>query len=154
MSTPVPAPAPAPVSSTTTVPWYGPKSQFWPHWILWAIIKAFLSSIVNTLVGLCYCIARPIKTIRGLWYCLVHPCSTIAAVGKRMKASLQRNGIFYTGTCLVCMFVLPGAGMFGKVAELSEAGRKAERMNGLALPSNGNALPASGDVSAPAENRA
>lgn len=148
MSTPAPPPAPA---TSTPGPWYGPKSQFWPHWILWAIIKAFFSSIANTVVGLCYCIVHPIKAIRGLWYCLVHPCSTIAAVGKRMKASLRRNGLFYTGTCLACMVVLPGAGLFGKVAELSEAGRKAERINGLALPKDGNALPAaSGDT--PAEN--
>lgn len=150
MSTPALAPAP---STSTPGPWYGPTSQFWPHWILWAIIKAFFSSVANTVVGLCYCIFHPIKAIRGLWYCLVHPCSTIAAVGKRMKASLRRNGLFYTGACLACMVVLPGAGLFGKVAELSEAGRKAERiMNGLALPKDGNALPASGDT--PAENRA
>lgn len=69
-----------------------------------------------------------------------------------MKASLRRNGLFYTGTCLVCMFVLPGAGLFGKVAELSEAGRKAEHINGIALPADGNTIPAPEDV--PAERRA
>lgn len=144
MSTAAPATA-TPASDT----WYGPASQFWPHWIVWAIIRALISSVANTSVaGLHYCKVHPIKTMRGLRYCLIHPRTTVTAVGQRMKASLRRNGVFYTGTCLLCMFLLPGAGLFGKVAELSKAGRKAERLNGLDLPADGNALSAPGDTSA------
>lgn len=75
-----------------------------------------------------------------------------------MKASLQHNGIFYAGTCLVFMFVLlPGAGLFGEVAEwaeYSEAGREAEQLFGAKLLSNyagASDDPALGAVPATAE---
>ena len=109
-------------------PFYGPNNQFWPHRAIWAILKGFFSSIMNTLLGLGYCIIHPRRSIRGIWFAVRHPGSTIQGIGSRMKSSLRRNGIFYTGTCAVCMFILPGAGLFGKVAELSEHGRKASAL--------------------------
>lgn len=75
-----------------------------------------------------------------------------------MKASLQQKGIFYTGTCLVVMFVLPGGGLFDEVAELAEyaeAGREAEYLFGAKLLPSGSEEPAApGDVSATAEAKA
>jgi hypothetical protein len=124
--------APQAARSTPQHPFYGPKNQFWPHRIVWAIIKAFFSSIANTLIGLGYCIIHPRKSIRGIAYAVGHPRSTLKGIATRMRASLQRNGVFYTGTCAICMFILPGAGMFGKVAELSEHGRKASAMKATA----------------------
>jgi hypothetical protein len=107
---------------------YGPKGQFWPHRIIWSIIRGLWHSISNTLIGLLYCLIHPRKSIRGILFAIRHPGSTIQGILQRMKASLRRNGVFFTGTCAVCMIVLPGAGLFGKVADLSEHGRKAEAL--------------------------
>ena len=109
-------------------PFYGPANQFWPHRIIWAIIKGLFMSVLNTLIGLCYFVIHPIKSVKGIYFALRHPASTLRGIAQRMRLSLQNNGIFYTATCAVCMFILPGAGLFGKVAELSEHGRKASRM--------------------------
>lgn len=109
-------------------PWYGPPGQFWPHRVIWSIICAFFASVWNTIAGLVYFIFHPIKSIRGLLFVIKHPRSTLRGIMSRSHGSLRRKGIFYTVTSLVCMFVLPGGGLFGQAAELSEHGRKASTM--------------------------
>ena len=105
--------------------WPGPRGQFQPHRIIWSILMALWHSLANTGLGAAYLLMRPRRSLEGLYFSVTHPRTTAHGVYMRASASLEKKGVVYTVICAICMLVLPGGGFFGKLADMSEYGRKA-----------------------------
>ena len=103
----------------------GPPGQFQPHRIAISVMMALWQSFANTGLGAAYFVTSPVRSIEGIMYVVQHPRGTARGFGKRLRASLDREGVVFTVVCALCMIVLPGAGLFSRLADLSEFGRKA-----------------------------
>lgn len=94
--------------------------------MLLSILWALWHSTRGTAVGLSYMVRHPRRFFGGLLYCVQQPQATLQGMADRMRSSLHKNGVVYTAVCAICMVILPGGGLFGKVVEVSEHGRKAK----------------------------
>jgi hypothetical protein len=104
--------------------WYGPKRQFYPHWIFYEFFHAIFRAIGNTVIGLGVFIAHPKRSVSDIVYAITHISDTLQSVVQRATVALRTRGIVFCGMCILCSIILPGAGLFGKLAEISEHGRK------------------------------
>ena len=109
--------------------WYGPHGQFYPHRMLFALIIAPLKAIFGTLAGILNFIMHPIRSVKELWYGITHIDEILRGIGERARVSLRKNGVVFTVVSIICMVVLPGAGLFGKVAGVTQDIRKSRKQS-------------------------
>lgn len=100
--------------------WYGPRNQFYPHRIVYALLSAPVKAILNTILGMIQFVLHPIRSLEDIYYGCRHLGEVFRGIKQRSKKSLRKNGIVFTGVSLACMVILPGGGTFGHISGLTK----------------------------------